>query len=237
MRATHEEEEAIFASHVQQTKDRLSVLDNRVQETNNRLLERDDQLSSVQTRLNGLGTLVSDLRERSMLAERESTRMEELVRDISAAKDILQGSPDFLVCLEIFAHSYNGTETCELQQETRARMTEELDAVKALRAEAAAAVAEVKLAAAAASSVSTAYIAGADFGVAYPWQSANALKRKRDQENEEDVASAAASSDARPIGPLPSKRRRTMDVVSAIAQTATIASMGAVAAWATLAFS
>ena len=93
MRATHEEEEVIFASHVQQTKDRLGILDNQMQATNNRLSERDDQLSSIQSRLNGLGTLVSDLQERSMLAERESARMEELVKDISAAKDILQGSP------------------------------------------------------------------------------------------------------------------------------------------------
>ncbi|KAJ8496385.1 hypothetical protein ONZ51_g1154 [Trametes cubensis] len=200
MRATHEEEEVIFASHVQQTKDRLGILDNQMQATNNRLSERDDQLSSIQSRLNGLGTLVSDLQERSMLAERESARMEELVKDISAAKDILQ-------------------ETCELQQEARARMAEELDAVKNLRAEAAAAVAEVKLAAAAASS------------------SANALKRKRSEEDAESVVSTAASSDGRLIAPLPSKRRRTMNVVSAVAQTATIASMGAVAAWAALAFS
>ncbi|KAI0327862.1 hypothetical protein GY45DRAFT_1256162 [Cubamyces sp. BRFM 1775] len=218
MRATHEEEEAIFASHVQQTKDRLGVLDNQMQETNNRLSQRDDQLASIQTRLTGLGTLVSDLQERSMLVERESTRMEELVRDISVAKDILQ-------------------ETCQLQQEARARMAEELDAVKTFRAEAAAAVAEVKLAAIAASSVSSTCTSGAESDNAHPWQSANALKRKRAEEDAEEVASTAASPDARPITPSPSKRRRTMDVVSAVAHTATIASMGAVAAWAALAFS
>ena len=116
-------------------------------------------------------------------------------------------------------------------------MAEELDAVKNLRAEAAAAVAEVKLAAAAASSVSTTRIPRARPGNAQLHQSANALKRKRSEEDAESVVSTAASSDGRLIAPLPSKRRRTMDVVSAVAQTATIASMGAVAAWAALAFS
>ncbi|KAI0764225.1 hypothetical protein BD413DRAFT_578545 [Trametes elegans] len=199
---SREADEAAFSAHIQQTKDRLAALDGQMHDTQTRLSARDGQLSSIQTRLQGLGALMSDLQERSTLAEREASRIEELMNEVAAAKDMLK-------------------ETCELQREARAQMAEELESVKALRAEAAAAVSEAKLAAAAAVE-----------------QTSSALKRKRD-EFEEDARSAVGEdvANTRAIAPLPSKRRRTMEVVSKVAQTATAATVGAVAAWAALAFS
>ncbi|KAI8969534.1 hypothetical protein BD414DRAFT_503173 [Trametes punicea] len=195
------EDETAFSTHVQQTKDRLNALHGQMLDTCDRLSARDDQLTSIQSKLHSLGALVNDLQERSTLAEREAARMEELVMDVSVAKEMLK-------------------ETCDLQKDARTQMLAELEAVKALREEAAAAVAEVK---AAASTVATAA------------STLITLKRKRD-DADADIAFPDPNL-ARAVAPLPSKRRRTMQVVSTVVQTATVASMGAVAAWAALAFS
>ncbi|KAI0641642.1 hypothetical protein C8Q79DRAFT_988440 [Trametes meyenii] len=206
IRSTREEDEAAFDAHVQQTKDRLTTLDGQMVDTHTRLAERDDQLNSIQSRLHGLGALVSDLQERTTLAEREAARIETLMQEVSAAKDMLKV-------------------TCDLQREAREQIGEELEAVKALRTEAAAAVAEAKLAVATATE-----------------SASNSLKRKRDELEQEELGAAMSSPIAvetpeRQVHPLPSKRRRTLHAVGAVARTATVASMGAVAAWAALAFS
>ncbi|KAI0631802.1 hypothetical protein C8Q77DRAFT_1128959 [Trametes polyzona] len=204
LRSSREGDEAAFSAHVQDTKERLNALDGRMLDTQTRLVARDDQLTSIQTRLQGLGDLFSDLRERSTAAEREAARVDELVKGVEAAKDILR-------------------ETYELQRETGAKMAEELDAVRALRAEAAATVAEAKRAAEAVSAAAASLAA----------QAPASLKRKRN-DAEDDMQ---AGDEERPTASLPSKRRRTLAVVSKVAQTATVATVGAVAAWAALAFS
>ncbi|KAI0357230.1 hypothetical protein OH77DRAFT_1588602 [Trametes cingulata] len=199
IRSTREDDEAAFSAHVQQTKDRLSRLDDQMLDTQSRLEVRDDQLQSIQTRLQGLGVLVTGLQERNIVDERESERVDELMKEVMAAKDMLK-------------------ETCDLQRQVRVQMEAELEAIKSLRTEAAAAVAEAKLAAAA----------------SVP----KTLKRKRDDlEEEGENLLTSGSTRPRAIASLPSKRRRTIKVVSSVARTAAVASMGAVAAWAALAFS
>ncbi|KAI0364873.1 hypothetical protein BV20DRAFT_1029028 [Pilatotrama ljubarskyi] len=216
IRSTHEDDEAAFSAHVQQTKERLNRLDDQMVDTHARLSVRDDQLQSIQTRLQGLGALVTGLQERNTDAERDAARVEELMHEVSAAKDLLR-------------------ETCDLQRVVRTQMEEELNAIKALRAEAAAVVAEAKLAAPApVSQLPISWARLADERMEVP----KMLKRKRDDLNEDgDNAAVPERTHPRPLAPLPSKRRRTMHVVSQVVQTATVAGMGAVAAWAALAFS
>ncbi|KAI9068546.1 hypothetical protein FKP32DRAFT_1642117 [Trametes sanguinea] len=137
IRQTHAEDEATFSAHVEQTKDRLNTLDGQMLDTWGRLSARDDQLDNIQTRLNDLGSLVTDLQERSALADYEAMRVEELFDEVNAAKAMLR-------------------ETCDLQREARTQMLAELEAVKALRAEAAAAVAEAKVAVSAVATVASA---------------------------------------------------------------------------------
>ncbi|KAI0820884.1 hypothetical protein BC628DRAFT_1412850 [Trametes gibbosa] len=203
IRITREADEAAFAAHVQYTKERLSALDDHLVDTHVRLATRDDHLTSIQTRLQGLGDLVSHLQERRTLAEHEAERVSELMKEVGAAKDMLK-------------------ETCDLQREARAQMTEELEAVKALRSEAAVAIAEAKLAVAAATTAAAI---------------SNTLKRKREDTDDTEGTKTVSDISSRAVAHLPSKRRRTLQVVSTVAQTATVATMGAVAAWAALAFS
>ena len=115
-------------------------------------------------------------------------------------------------------------------------MAAELEAVKALRVEAAAAVAEVKLAMAKQADLAEVRIPRFPAEArdrSYRAQSSSALKRKRDDE-EADEARVVCTREH--CAPLP-KRHRTMQVVSTIAHTTTIAAFGAVAAWTALAFS
>ncbi|KAL1942162.1 hypothetical protein VTO73DRAFT_6226 [Trametes versicolor] len=203
IRTTRELDEAAFSAHVQQTKERLSALDGQIVETHASLSTREARLTQLQSRLQGLGDQVSDLQERSTVAEREAARIEELMKEVGAAKDTLR-------------------ETCDLQREARAQMADELEALKALRIEAAAAVAEAKLAAAAVTTAAS---------------TANVLKRKREDAEDEAEQSVSNNDDSRIIAALPSKRRRTLQVASTVAHTATVATIGAVAAWAALAFS
>ncbi|KAI0740052.1 hypothetical protein C8Q76DRAFT_706546 [Earliella scabrosa] len=197
LRAAQDKNEAQFNAHVLSTRERLDALDDEMRTTKTSLNERGDELAAMQTRLQGIGSVMSALQEHSALAE----RVEELVREVGAAKDLLQ-------------------ETCALQRQTRAQMEEELEAVKNLRAEAAAAVVEAK-------QVSAAVQAQVEVS--------NTLKRKRDDADDGNERDSQASS--APIAPSPSKRQRTVRVLAAIARTATMATVGAVAAWGALAYS
>ncbi|CCM02727.1 uncharacterized protein FIBRA_04834 [Fibroporia radiculosa] len=70
-----------------------------------------------------------------------------------------------------------------------------------------------------------------------PQPAVNSLKRKRSTEADEaEVAGAEESALVVVPSPHVTKRRRTMRVVSTIAQTATAAAVGAVAAWTALAY-
>ncbi|CDO70160.1 hypothetical protein BN946_scf185009.g11 [Trametes cinnabarina] len=184
------------------TKARLNSLDGQMIDTRDRLSVRDDQLSNIQIRLDGLGSLVTDLQERRTFVEHEATRVDDLLRDINVAKEMLR-------------------EACDLQKEVRMQMAAELEAIKALRVEATAAVAEAKAVASA---------------VAVDAEATKSLKRKRD-DMDGAISSDAAVPDSRAIARQPSKRRRTAFIVATVVHTAAAASMGAVAAWAALAFS
>ena len=70
-----------------QTKDRLDALDAQMRTTQADLTERSVELSDVETRLQGLGNVMLVLQEHNALAE----RVEELVREVGAAKVMLQG--------------------------------------------------------------------------------------------------------------------------------------------------
>ncbi|KAM5541515.1 hypothetical protein V8D89_004705 [Ganoderma adspersum] len=200
IRTTRDADEVIFTTHVEQTKARLDALDARMHDTQSNLTSRNDELSSIDTRLQTLRSIVSSLQERNDLGE----RLEELMREVGTAKDMLH-------------------ETCTLHQQAREQMAEELEAVKALRVEAAATVAEAKFASTTAQTAAS--------------EAFKSLKRKRD----DDVQSIPPNlTDVRdlqaPLLPVP-KRRRTLRVIAKVAQTATVASLGAVAAWTALAFS
>ncbi|RPD52633.1 hypothetical protein L226DRAFT_563784 [Lentinus tigrinus ALCF2SS1-7] len=197
LRAGHDQSEAEFNAHVQETKDKLLALDAQMRSTQVSLDERSAELSLVQARLQEVGDVMKVLQEHRALSE----RVEELVREVSTAKELLK-------------------ETCELQRETRAQMAGELEAVKALRAEASAAVAEAKAACASAQAQTVEVV--------------SSLKRKRDAMEDEAPLMIDISRDL--VAPAP-KRRRAMRVVSVVARTATVATLGAVAAWGALAFS
>ena len=77
----------VFTSHVEQTKARLDALDARMHDTQSNLTSRNDELSSIDTRLQTLRSIVSSLQERNDLGE----RLEELMREVGTAKDMLQG--------------------------------------------------------------------------------------------------------------------------------------------------
>ena len=117
--------------------------------------------------------------------------------------------------------------------------------MKALRVEAAATVAEAKLASVTAQTAASEVRTGClqQSSSADTKQASKSLKRKRDdlEDGQGEGASVPSNlTDVRDLHapPLPiSKRRRTLRVVSKVAQTATVASLGAVAAWAALAFS
>ena len=78
----------VFTAHVEQTKARLDALDVRMQDTQTNLTSRSDELSSIDTRLQMLKSIVSSLQERNDLGE----RLEELVREVGTAKDMLHGA-------------------------------------------------------------------------------------------------------------------------------------------------
>ncbi|RDX50648.1 hypothetical protein OH76DRAFT_1402259 [Lentinus brumalis] len=123
LRAAHDQSEADFGAHIQQTKEKLDVLDAEMHSTQVALIERAGELLSVQTRLQEIGEVMKLLQEHAALSE----RVEELVQEVTAAKKMLQ-------------------ETCELHHAGRTQLAEELEAVKALRVEASVAVAEAKAA-------------------------------------------------------------------------------------------
>ncbi len=78
------------------------------------------------------------------------------MKEVGAAKDTLRGTslPSFSQIL-LTVRPWSFSETCDLQRQARAQMADELEALKALRIEAAAAVAEAKLAAAAATTAAS----------------------------------------------------------------------------------
>ncbi|KAI0808295.1 hypothetical protein C8Q74DRAFT_1232557 [Fomes fomentarius] len=199
LRAAQDKNESEFNAYAERAKARLDALDNQMHSTQTSLTERAGELSAITTRLKDLGNIVSALQEHSALAE----RVDELVKEVGAAKDLLQ-------------------ETCELQRQTRTQMVEELAAVKTLREEAAAAVAEGKQACAVAQAQAT---------------EPNTLKRKRDDADDGEDGRAVGLPQEPAASPSPSKRRRTLRVISAIAHSATMATVGAVAAWGALAYS
>ncbi|EJF59445.1 hypothetical protein DICSQDRAFT_148514 [Dichomitus squalens LYAD-421 SS1] len=193
-------DESVFTAHVEQTKARLDALETRVQDTQTDLDSRTDELSSIHTRLQVLKDFVSGLQGRTDIEE----RLEELTREVGAAKVLLQ-------------------ESCTSQHQTREQIASELEAIKALRAEVTASVAEARLAIA---TVQAAAI-----------ESSTSLKRKREEAvNDESVPANLADVRDLQSPPAP-KRRRAIRVASTIAQTATVASLGAAAAWVALAFS
>ncbi|KAI0707465.1 hypothetical protein C8T65DRAFT_651084 [Cerioporus squamosus] len=199
LRAAHDQSEADFSAHAQETRDKLDALDVQMHSTQVSLGARATELASVQTRLQEIGEVMKLLQDHTALSE----RVEELVQEVSAAKMMLQ-------------------ETCEMQRAGRTQLAEELQAVNALRAEASAAVAEVKAACASAQ--------------AQAGEVVNLLKRKRDTMEGEGPVLPPPEASQDLVAPAP-KRRKAMRVVSAVARTATVATLGAVAAWGALAFS
>ena len=122
-------------------------------------------------------------------------------------------------------------------------MVEELEAVKALREEAAATVAQARLALEAqAEAAQVRPVIDLDNAgeIPYPTQKLDSLKRKRDDADEEEavVEESACSTPTLVVQDAPlSKRRRTLQVAASVAHTTAVAAMGAVAAWTALAFS
>ncbi|PIL32438.1 hypothetical protein GSI_05140 [Ganoderma sinense ZZ0214-1] len=175
-----------------------------------RMQDTQSNLTSRDDELSTIDTRLQTLRSIvSGLQERNDLgeRLEELMEEVGKAKDMLH-------------------ETCALHEQAREQMAEELETVKALRVEAAATVAEAKLASAAAQAAAS--------------EASKSLKRKRDDDAEDGDSvppNLTHMQDLQVARQPLSKRRRTLRVVAKVAQTATVASLGAVAAWTALAFS
>ena len=124
-------------------------------------------------------------------------------------------------------------------------MVEELEAVKALREEAAATVAQARLALEAQAEAAQVRLAiDLDNAGESPYlvQKYDSLKRKRDDAGKEDAvveeSTLAHSTPTLVVQEAPlSKRRRTLQVAATVAHTTAVAAVGAVAAWTALAFS
>lgn len=119
-------------------------------------------------------------------------------------------------------------------------MAEQLEVVKALRAEASAAVADAKVACASAQAQAVEVCRLKPFSLLMfnhiLAQVVDSLKRKRDTMEVDGTSSLLIDAPGDVVAPAP-KRRRAMRVVSVVARTATVATLGAVAAWSALAFS
>ena len=87
LRATQDKNEADFNAHAEQARERLDALDNQMRSTQSALTERAGELSALTTRLQGLGNIMEVLQEHNALA----SRVDELVKEVGAAKDMLQG--------------------------------------------------------------------------------------------------------------------------------------------------
>ena len=85
---------------MQETRDKLDALDAQMHTTQVSLIERSAELSTVQTRLREVGDIMKVLQEHSALAE----RVEELVKEVGAAKALLRGSPTSPICSS-FTHA------------------------------------------------------------------------------------------------------------------------------------
>ena len=228
---------------MEQTKARLNTLGARVEGAHTSLAAHNGALEDAQARLRTLGAAVADLHRRAELAE----GLDALTREVDTAKDMLLGACRALSpCPSLFLISKLALpETCALQWQTREQMVEELEAVKALREEAAATVAQARLAleaqAEAAQVRPAAYIDSAGESP-YLAQKLDSLKRKRDDAGEEEAvveepALALSTPTLIAQGAPLSKRRRTLQVAATVAHTTAVAAMGAVAAWTALAFS
>lgn len=118
-------------------------------------------------------------------------------------------------------------------------MAEQLEVVKALRAEASAAVADAKVACAAQAQAVEVCRLKPFILLMFNHilaQVVDSLKRKRDTMEVDGTSSLLIDAPGDVVAPAP-KRRRAMRVVSVVARTATVATLGAVAAWSALAFS
>ncbi|KAH9938810.1 uncharacterized protein BXZ73DRAFT_44521 [Epithele typhae] len=196
--------------------------------------ERDDEafgehVQDTKERMDSLGVRVDDAytsiaaHDISLLdAQARLQSLGAAVSDLHRRTALAEGIDE--LTREVSAAKDMLLETCELQRQTRVQMEREVQAVVALRAEAKAATDEAKAA-----------TAEARAAAAQLESSTAALKRKRSC-YEDDDANESASGECGHIAPLP-KRRRVAQVVSTIAQTTTVAALGAAAAWAALAFS
>ena len=135
--------------------------------------------------------------------------------------------------------------TTDLRKQAMEDITNEVAAIKSARAEVDELVVQLKAQIQAVCSVPTsAGTTDADF---VQTSTSSPLKRKRDEVEDLDEPAPALPSTSEPrgvnvstgipeaAGPSP-KRRKTMKVLSAVAQTTAIAAIGAVAAWSALAF-
>ncbi len=137
-------------------------------------------------------------------------------------------------------HSFGGLGAFLALSALRTRIEEEIAASGSARSKVEELVSELDARIQAVCSVPTSVLTGSADPVQTPSFS---LKRKRDDEgiDEERVPATTSSqvvnTHGTPEGVVPApKRRRTMRVLSAVAKTTAIATIGAVAAWSALAF-
>lgn len=140
-------------------------------------------------------------------------------------------------------HSFGGIDDLSVvRKQTEEDMATDVAAIKSARAEVEQLVSQLKaqVMAQAVCSVPTSVVSGNTNCV----QSTSSLKRKRDDVESIDEEQAPSLAGTRGVSaidlPKPAvrgtKRRRTMKVISVVAQTTAIAAIGAVAAWSALAF-
>jgi len=188
-----------------------------VQETKDKLAQLDQRMQTVDTRV------TNSVAVRDVVIGEAMMRVDNLQTNINALQEHLtmrvlvereqttRESEDNLTSVDSAKAVVE--ELRRIREESERQIAQELEAIKAARIEA--------------QMVAEAFRQAVQPAV-------NSSKRKRSDEDEGEHDNATVIHVESPPAP---KRRRTIRVMSRIAQTATIATVGAVAAWTALAFS
>ncbi|PCH34612.1 hypothetical protein WOLCODRAFT_27324 [Wolfiporia cocos MD-104 SS10] len=200
LRMHRREDEVRFNQHVQKTKERLAQLEQRMQELEDSAVaavsSEDIEMPDVMSRIDNMQAIIDNLQTdvAAACADKSTQDTAASIETIKAMLEDLKSS----------------------KEDDERQIARELEAMRAIRAQAEAAFAQLSTR-----------------------QDTSSRKRKRMDDDEEDEGDATMQcAQITPLSSLESsaKRRRTMRIVSAVAQTATIATVGAVAAWTALAF-
>ncbi|KAH9946751.1 hypothetical protein B0H21DRAFT_742247 [Amylocystis lapponica] len=200
LRLARRSNEVRFEEHVEETKNRLAVLDQQMLDVSARDTTTSERFDEVHGEV---GQLWTHLKVAEATRELEQRGTVQGIRD---CQDVLE-------------------EVKAVRDDVAQQIARGLEALQAARD-------EIKAQAAAA------IISANARSETAPQTTATSLKRKRTEDEESEQDAVTSESDRVPECAATSapKRRKTMRVMARVAQTATYATIGAVAAWTALAF-